>query len=957
MANPGAYVLKVGIELFGKLKYMKDVADVERRYRRFVNYAEKSSRRLGRGAGYGGLSQKQFGAGPGAAGGGVPPGGKRPVTPMGGFFGEGPKKVTEAHSKAVNKLGMNYAKLAIRAAAVIPIWMALRSVYMAITNTIRLAITNIRDVNKALARAEAVTHNVENVKTHLEGLEKVTRTLAVETGVSMPKIIELYYRMGTAGIEGTDAIHGMNIALRTSVAMMGDGTATARAIADVYNLMGKRMVGVTSIQDKMNKIGSTMSIMWSSNAFELGEFNSALQSFVPIAQNYNLSLDEVLSLLSSLHTLAQRGSKAGNQMGRAFLFLTRNMDKAAMVLGKTRSELLKRPIFDVYLELLTKISETIPNVNKRMEVLTDIFGRKGVVATAAFATNIDMIVKQLNEISEMPLEERMRKQDELYRKQIDTIETQLKIFTELKKATAEAWAKSAIGSNTYLQSLKDLNSFMKENVIPTSIILGEIMSDITQEMKDRVNIKSAIKDPLGLSALFGVAQKITGTEVDTKPIGDRVKKRLEDLFGSIDDIEKGVITKGQPVTKVPKTTTLSNISDSYKYQSEVLERMTTLGYTQIEIEKQRLLLMVQEEAKIEEIESQRLRIVKLYQQEVIKLSNTLKKSFEGAFEVLLKGEAGISGFFEKIGAGYRDTIMKQISGGLTEQIFRSTGIGDMFGISMTNLKNIMGGKVGVAERIEGGFESGSQLTYDMIVKGFTVGTGLISGGVSRAGRGRGTVFSSRGGSSQFGGMIDRAITIPGFGGGGWLSQPYGGMKEGMYTDRRTGRLMTGKGKQAATRGQVGGQYAGMALTGYSQYQSARAGGASKAGAGMQALGGMGLMAGMMGAFTAGGLASGAMPLLAGMGPVGWAIAGALLIGGMMMKGKKTTQTSITEKTTENRIASKIDVSNKNLEIINRNLVALRGDIQTYILPTSAYFAEKRSPDDIFALSSRRGLNT
>jgi hypothetical protein len=53
------------------------------------------------------------------------------------------------------------------------------------------------------------------------------------------------------------------------------------------------------------------------------------------------------------------------------------------------------------------------------------------------------------------------------------------------------------------------------------------------------------------------------------------------------------------------------------------------------------------------------------------------------------------------------------------------------------------------------------------------------------------------------------------------------------------------------------------------------------------------------------------------------------------------------------VASRIDVTNAKLELINRNLIALRQDL-TYILPQSAYFAEKRNLEDNFSLDSRRG---
>jgi hypothetical protein len=68
------------------------------------------------------------------------------------------------------------------------------------------------------------------------------------------------------------------------------------------------------------------------------------------------------------------------------------------------------------------------------------------------------------------------------------------------------------------------------------------------------------------------------------------------------------------------------------------------------------------------------------------------------------------------------------------------------------------------------------------------------------------------------------------------------------------------------------------------------------------------------------------------------------------------QTSTTTQTTNTVVSSKIDITNKNLEIINRNLIALKNSVETYILPNSAYFSAKSNTlEDQWALMSSRGL--
>jgi hypothetical protein len=96
-----------------------------------------------------------------------------------------------------------------------------------------------------------------------------------------------------------------------------------------------------------------------------------------------------------------------------------------------------------------------------------------------------------------------------------------------------------------------------------------------------------------------------------------------------------------------------------------------------------------------------------------------------------------------------------------------------------------------------------------------------------------------------------------------------------------------------------------------------------------------------------------------MGPVGWAMLGvglalAAMIPGLM--GGAGEQFSSQTATNESRISSKIDITNKNLEVINRNLIALKNSVETYILPSSAYFSTKSNTlEDQWSLMATRGL--
>jgi hypothetical protein len=343
----------------------------------------------------------------------------------------------------------------------------------------------------------------------------------------------------------------------------------------------------------------------------------------------------------------------------------------------------------------------------------------------------------------------------------------------------------------------------------------------------------------------------------------------------------------------------------------------------------------------------RLKIIDLQKQVIIeqlteieKISSALSDSFQGGLEGFLKGTTSLKGMFADFGKEIQNTFISQAAGGITKNLFNSTGIGNMLGIGGVTLKRTLAGSME-----EGGYRAGKIIAAHMVGAASNISGGTLIGGE--------TATASWNGSQMVYGGGGSGVTLPGFGQGGWWNQPVGGANNGSYTtipgmggnyvDPRT----SGASKRGGTlsRGQLAGAAVGGTLTGYSQYQAAQAGGIPQ---------GQAIASGVM---TGVGSTMLTVAAMNAWNPVGWILGAALLIGGILggsLGGKKSKQESSSSQTTENKVASKIDVTNKNLEVINRNLVAMRQDL-TYIFPSSAYFSEKRSIDDVFSISAKRGL--
>lgn len=394
-----------------------------------------------------------------------------------------------------------------------------------------------------------------------------------------------------------------------------------------------------------------------------------------------------------------------------------------------------------------------------------------------------------------------------------------------------------------------------------------------------------------------------------------------------------------------------------------VERLKALGYSNLEIEKAKLAILDQAAGKQKEAAEQEKKVIQMMIEEVNQLAEVFQNAFARGIEGLIKNESSFKGFITSLGDTMRDTMTKQVSEGLASSFMKVTGFGEIFGIAGVQMKELFGGLGGKIEASHiKGIRSGALMIYQAHIKGMEDGAKIIKGVAVTGGGGTSSIegiFSES--ASMAGAPVGFGGAFGNFGGSGlanWMRTPMGGQRVIVPPSNQLKVSGVGgsfaKAPSRQSNIQAGGVTPGAVLAGgmygYSAYQSAKAGGVGTAQAVGSGLMGAAAMVGAAGLLGSAGTAFGVASLA---GPVGWAVVGALMVGSLLLgtMGKKSSQTST--QVSENRVASRIDVTNKKLELINRNLLALNHTMETYILPQSAYFSTKTNLADEFALSSKR----
>jgi len=851
----------------------------------------------------------------------------------------------------------NLSDLARRAALVIPIWYALRRVYMQFIEGINLGLKRIEELSYGLTRARVVMHGITDVEGFMRRLQKAAEEMSYQTGLSVRQILEAFYRFGTAGIKAENALSGMNAAIKTAVAMMGDSTEIARIMADIYNNLGDTITEVTSEADKFNYIGAIMFKLWQNNAFEAREFARALENVIGRTKVAGLNFKEIVALTATLHTLMIRAGKAGTQIGRAFQMMIKNVDRIRNKLGLV-VDVRRANMYDVFVEVLKRLKQIRDEMGGEAgkaniaDLINEIFGIRGTTAVGLFVDNLDMLIETLESVKEAGYDALMNNLNKFFKLQTERVDVLVNRIKELRKELGKQFVIGFTGTEDFEQALERIIHYLEKivNIVRKNRDIfgmmgrGGIVGAITG-----LAVGGFVGHPF-VGALLGflAGQSVGATMGTTERIAKSmmkssigkdlatVGKANAQIAQHMQEIVKlaNIIVKDKEEEKKKDEVILDTrekIKFTYEEQEELLNRLKTLGYTELEIEMLRYkyykdVLKLSEED--EELQKQKLKVIQAINKELIRGAEEVRNAFQDAFKAVLGGQKSLGEFMSIINKNIKKAFVESMAEGLTNMIMRVTGIGEMFGGLFFRMRT-------VGTNIMEASKASSVYFYEAITKGGIYAAQVIGEAVAAGATPTGSPppFSpSVGiGALGFGGS---------FWGGGGLSL-LGFLNKPAFYNYGTREQIGSRYGYRKYPGPSWGQLLGLGMTTYmSTGALGPLGGLGTAMMGISNLAQAGLIRGALGAWGT-----------SWMGPLGLGLTFASMLFSM---GKTREQVQEQQRTMQ--VASRIDVTNKTLDIINRNLIALRSDIRTYILPESAAFAEKQNIEDQFALNARRGLN-
>ncbi|MHA1437987.1 MAG: phage tail tape measure protein [Promethearchaeota archaeon] len=449
---------------------------------------------------------------------------KNAITPISSSLNQMGKGFRQATRKA-----NDFTRALRRVLIVVPIWMVFRAIIRNVQNTIRETTDFIVKMDKALARAKAtITDTSIDMSKFGEDIRAVARSLAIQTGRPVEDVIEIFYRLSTAGIDAKTSMAGMQGVLKTSIAIMGDTTQTARVLAQTYNLLGKNMADNIPEFKKIELLGAVIARLWQDNQFELNEFTTALERSGSALSQFGVDARTSIALLATLHQQGIKGGRAGRLLQNVFLKLGQNTKVLREEMGILINDNAPIDWFELLTEVMNRVNDMGTQTPKTVQALLEVFRIRGGQGFRALVQDMNKFRDNLQKAGE----EATQLFDNLNRLQsiqLDTVEAQLNRFKNLRKEIGFSFITGVTGADSFVKALKAVNEWMIV-LIGKAYALGIVFNQLAKgnERLEKYfyNLSLGRKIQVGLTPL-GLGE-FTG---ETGEMMENVLEQLKDTFG------------------------------------------------------------------------------------------------------------------------------------------------------------------------------------------------------------------------------------------------------------------------------------------------------------------------------------------------------------------------------------------------------------------------------------------
>lgn len=300
----------------------------------------------------------------------------------------------EKLNQELNKTGINFQKLAVHAAVIIPTWAAMRAATLALPRAIGAATKEWLTFQTEMSRVATATRGSA---ASLGVLENRIKDFAATSKASLKDTASAVYALGSAGLSVSQQLVGLEHVMNVAIGTFGDVELTAKLMAGAINVFGRKMKDATTQAQQFKKIADVMAYTYSVQQVELDELATAMGYVASTGALIDISFEELTTTIGVLNTGMLKGSKAGTSLVNAFIQVANKSDK----LSEIGIEIDTSKPLD-FIELMDKLYAKFGDNKLSLDGLSKImstFGIRGGRAVALLLTNYEFFKKSLDDVT------------------------------------------------------------------------------------------------------------------------------------------------------------------------------------------------------------------------------------------------------------------------------------------------------------------------------------------------------------------------------------------------------------------------------------------------------------------------------------------------------------------------------------------------------------------------------
>ncbi|SHJ77185.1 phage tail tape measure protein [Halodesulfovibrio aestuarii] len=237
--------------------------------------------------------------------------------------------------------------------------------------------------------------NSDNKNAAMVDAGKQARELSREGLASLTEAYDIQYALNSAGLDAAAARAGSSIVAKVSKVTNGQAESVGEVLATTYNNLGSSLAGTN--EEKFARIGDLLTkTQLKFQIKDFGQLGESMKEGSAGLANYNVNLEQGVTLLGVLNSAGLGGSKAGTGMNAVLRQLGKAQKEWNIDLVRGANGQLDM------VATLQQVNAALDGMgqDERAQAIQNVFGDEGSKAIVPMLKNLDSLSATVKDVSE-----------------------------------------------------------------------------------------------------------------------------------------------------------------------------------------------------------------------------------------------------------------------------------------------------------------------------------------------------------------------------------------------------------------------------------------------------------------------------------------------------------------------------------------------------------------------------